>query len=574
MKKHYSLLLLFIFSLAILQTRAQGVWSAVSTLAPDTNGGGMLLLSDGSVLVKSSSGGGDGIGSIYNKLTPDIHGSYANGTWSTIAPMYNTRLYYSSDVLRDGRVYVAGGEYGTGYHSAEIYDPVADSWSLITSVVDTFEDANSILLPDGTVLQATLEYKSAFQGDVIYDPVANVYNPVPSCLGQHAEAPWMSLPDNSVLFCDFETQSSERYIPSLGHWITDANVPDSLWAYSETGCSLLLPDGRAFFLGGPHNAYYTPSGNTTAGTWSSAADMPNGNGQADAPGAMMIDGQILCIGAPKPSSDTSIFNWPTSFYVFDYKSNSFTQIAAPAGSDTIEPNYIFNMLDLPDGSIMLSEMGYSQYYIYTPSGAPLSQGKPKIDNLTKIDCSTYKLTGKLFNGISQGVSYGDDWQMFTNYPIVRLSSVTGDSIYYCRSYNWNHNDVMDSVNEDTVTFTPPATLPAGTYSLVVVTNGIASSPISFIPCPNGIAEIENNNVVEISPNPSSGIFNFQITSNHQLMANSRIEVYNVLGEKIMTQLSSTTRTTLDLTGQASGVYMYKILSADGNIIANGKLVVE
>lgn len=64
----------------------------------------MLLLSDGTVLAKSFSGGSDGIGNIYDRLTPDIHGSYANGTWSTISAMIDTRLYYSSQVLMDGRL--------------------------------------------------------------------------------------------------------------------------------------------------------------------------------------------------------------------------------------------------------------------------------------------------------------------------------------------------------------------------------------------------------------------------------------------------------------------------------------
>jgi hypothetical protein len=120
----YSLLLIsFLLSLPFKKSIAQGFWTPIATLAPDSNGGGMLLLSDGTVIAKSFSGGNDGIGNIYNRLTPDIHGSYVNGTWSAITPMNDTRLYYSSQVLMDGRVYVAGGEYGTGGSSAEVYDP-------------------------------------------------------------------------------------------------------------------------------------------------------------------------------------------------------------------------------------------------------------------------------------------------------------------------------------------------------------------------------------------------------------------------------------------------------------------
>src|SRR3954447_21318495 len=76
-----STILVFTSSIALAQ------WTPLSNLAPDPNLGVMLLLSNGTVMCKTSSGGGDGIGNTWNLLTPDIHGSYANGTWSTIAPM-------------------------------------------------------------------------------------------------------------------------------------------------------------------------------------------------------------------------------------------------------------------------------------------------------------------------------------------------------------------------------------------------------------------------------------------------------------------------------------------------------
>ena len=42
--------------------------------------------------------------------------------------MHDTRLYYSTQVLKDGRVFVAGGEYGTGRKTGETYDPRTDRW--------------------------------------------------------------------------------------------------------------------------------------------------------------------------------------------------------------------------------------------------------------------------------------------------------------------------------------------------------------------------------------------------------------------------------------------------------------
>src|SRR5262245_2242756 len=94
-----------------------GTWSSLANPAP-VPVSTMLLMTDGTVMAT------DG-GSAWYRLTPDASGSYANGAWSTLAPMHDTRLYDGSVVLPDGRLFVAGGEYGTGGNTAEIYDPLS-----------------------------------------------------------------------------------------------------------------------------------------------------------------------------------------------------------------------------------------------------------------------------------------------------------------------------------------------------------------------------------------------------------------------------------------------------------------
>src|ERR1700722_9316376 len=54
-----------------------GIWTALTQLAPDSIDT-MLLLSDGTVLAANG-------GSAWYRLTPDINGSYVNGTWTTVA---------------------------------------------------------------------------------------------------------------------------------------------------------------------------------------------------------------------------------------------------------------------------------------------------------------------------------------------------------------------------------------------------------------------------------------------------------------------------------------------------------
>lgn len=110
-------------------------WQSLANRAPAVGGnavaGTMMLLTDGTVMVE----GGDW--KHWLLLTPDLTGSYQNGTWKTLQPMSTARHYFASQVLHSGEVWVFGGEYGgpglpkTWIGTGEIYDPVANSWSNI-----------------------------------------------------------------------------------------------------------------------------------------------------------------------------------------------------------------------------------------------------------------------------------------------------------------------------------------------------------------------------------------------------------------------------------------------------------
>jgi hypothetical protein len=550
------------------QMKSQGTWTAIADTAPNINEGVMLLLSDGTVIAKTASGGSDGYGNTWNKLTPDIHGSYVNGTWSTIAPMTDTRLYFSTQVLRDGRVYVAGGEYGTGGAYGEVYDPFSDTWTSASFLPngDTIYDGNSQMLPDGRVLQAVVISNNHLgTTDLIFDPLSNSYSNGPNSLGGHDESAWLILPDKSILFVNIGSTHSERYIPSLNHWVADGVVPDSLYdnyGY-ETGASFMLPDGRAFFLGSTgKTAYYAPSGDNTPGIWSVGPDIPNGLGTPDAAAAMMVNGKILCAVAPIPVYDSifgdGVFHSPTSFYEFDYLSNSFTQVAAPGGGDTLShPSYYTNMLALPDGNILYADQYSNQYYVYTPVGAPVASGKPTINGIIQNGCNSNVLTGTLFNGISVGAAYGDDWQMATNYPIVRLTS--GNNVYYARTFNWNRTGVQTGNLPDTTEFTLPQGLPATTYSLVVIANGISSDPITFIPCVTGVSQIsdENNKVfvnVNLFTEQATVVFKVKEAGLYDV---KMIDVFGrTIKENAGTAIVGENSNLMYLDGIAKGVYLF------------------
>lgn len=523
----------------------------------------MLLMSDGTVICRNSSGGTDGVGKGWDRLTPDIHGSYMNGTWDTIASMNETRIYFSSQILKDGRVYVAGGEYGDGsmLPGGEVFDPITSTWTIVASGLtstDQFSDGNSEMLPDGTVLQGN--NTGAGELNNIFDPVAGVYSPAAGS-GSHSESTWVKLKDSSILFVDFLTYTqSMRFIPASGTWVIDAITPFPMYSSDpinpECGPAFLLPDGRAAFFSGDRGlAYYTPSGTTSPGVWSIGPSYPSGLTSEDAPGSMMANGKILCALGP------AAFTAPTHFYEFDYISGSFLPVAAPGGGATIaNSTNTMNMLNLPDGTILFSQEDSAQYYVYTMSGIPLAAGKPVIDSVIMLSCSNYMVTGKLFNGISEGSCYGDDAQMATNYPIIRLS--TGGNVYYTRTYDWNRTGVQTGSLPDTTYFEIPTGLPNGSYQLEVTANGNPSNRVTFITCgaldANGFTPKHS---FEVSPNPATDWLLVQFDEASQFAGYT---IVNTFGQLV--QQGPLNNKQISLTKLGLGTYYLKLTGQNGTTV--------
>jgi len=78
--------------------------------------------------------------------------------------------------------------------------------------------------------------------------------------------------------------------------------------------------------------------------------------------------------------------------------------------------------------------------------------------------------------------------------------------------------------------------------------------------------------VNIFPNPSNGVFTL---NTENLKVNSTIEVYNMLGEKIYSNEFSTLNSpfSINLSGNPSGIYLYKIITETGEQVCTGKLII-
>ena len=477
-----------ILCLLAFVVRCPAVGSFSTANYPPDYLGHMLLMPDGTVIAPQIFSEG----SAWYRLTPDSHGSYLTGTWSSIASAHNSRLYFASAVLKDGRAFVAGGEYGNGGGiTAEIYAPSNNTWTVVsppTSLISPGQiaDAECKVLPNGQVLIVPPEAKNP-NGTLLFDPATTNWSAGPSSLNFLAEATLVKIPDGSMLTVDANLTSSERYTPGANSWSSDAATPISLWLslgpdyIGETGPAFLLPNGHVIFFGGNgHTALYTPSGGTAAGTWVQGPDIPAGNVMADAPGAMLVNGKILIAVGPPPTVQNLtniVYQSVTSFYEYDYTvgtTGAFTQITSFLQA---APTYQSIFLDLPDGTVFYNLYNNFGMYDYVPDGSPLAAGKPTISSISTNSDGSLHFTGLLFNGISEGAAYGDDHQMDSNFPMIRFIDSAGH-VRYGRTFNWSSTGVMTG----SATTTTECWAPAGSSAqdtIQVVANGIASAGVSL-----------------------------------------------------------------------------------------------
>ena len=94
------------------------------------------------------------------------------------------------------------------------------------------------------------------------------------------------------------------------------------------------------------------------------------------------------------------------------------------------------MLLLPTGQVLFAAQT-GDIYAYNYLGCVDSAARPQITAApaTLRPFHGYTLHGRVLNGLSQAVGYGDDAAAATNYPLVRLRHLATGHVSYCRTYD-------------------------------------------------------------------------------------------------------------------------------------------
>ena len=459
-----------------------GSWTRL-TNQPTFNAGTMLLLTDGTVI------GQDSNAVNWWRLTPDSAGEYESGTWSALAPMRNARLYYASAVLADGRVFVAGGEYNGGstvvdLNAAEIYDPVTNTWTdlPVPAGWTAIGDAPSCVLPDGRLLLGSIGTVST----AIFDPTTNTWSAGPSKDDVSSEETWTLLPDGTVLTAECTNHPrAEKYVVARNQWVSAGSTSSDLVEASsiEIGPALLMPDGRVFAIGatGATSLYTMPTSPEQPGNWADGPRLPMQSGQPliakDASGCLLPNGRVLCTASPAAGCAASFQGYCPPTFFFEYDPVASSLVAVPAPGNNADAAYVGRMLLLPNGQVLFAN-GTTDIEVYSPDGAPQDSWRPTVTRCpgNLAPGQTFSIQGYQINGLSQAVSYGDDAQMATNYPIVRIRNLASNHVMYCRTFGHSTMGVATGGAVHSTNVAVPASIESGPSELVVVANGIASAP--------------------------------------------------------------------------------------------------
>jgi hypothetical protein len=488
------------------QTRAPGSW--VQLPNPPWGGslaltGFQLLLTDGSMLVENT--GTQNIGTPNNGemwvLKPDNMGIYANGTWTQVAtlPTGYAPLYFASAVLPDGRAVYIGGKFNgpasvgspTYTNMGAIYDPTANVWTSITPPAffgSQIGNACSVILDDGTfMLQNPFGTNAALLNASTLSWTETGSGKADSNFNEG----WTLLPNGKVLTVNCYTDDmvtppanrrrTELYDPLTGLWTTTGDTTVSLISdppptnpnFGPMGPQVLRANGTVFAVGssGATNIY-----DVTSGTWSTGPMLPvvPTEGQLSVPygpGLLLPNGNVFFVAAAPPTTSQ-----PPHFFEFD----GINLIEQPQPPLAIAGGFAYRwgFLILPSGEVFVSNL--FRNYIYTPGDTSHNSAwEPVIFDVPKKvrPNKTYKITGVLFNGMSQASMYGSNYQGATNYPLVRITNNSTGHVFYCRTHDHSYMGVAATNLKVSTNFDVPASIELGKSTIEVVTNGIASQPL-------------------------------------------------------------------------------------------------
>jgi hypothetical protein len=440
---------------------------------------------------------------------------------------FNFRYQLTGCLGDDPSVLLPGGKILVGdliNSDTFIYEPAADTWVASGTKVypDSSDEEGWTMAGDGGIINYDLFHSIATGGSYAekYTPSTGTWASISPADGTaNGTIPQLSSPkvgyelgpalrlQDGRIFVVGATQYTALYTPSTNTWAAGPDISGTLNGIAspfgaDDAPGAMLPNGHLIFAADAGPAGFTSSGNITAGSpvitgIPSTAILQQFWSVSDSAGGVPGGAFIVSVDSPSqvsisnPATETidgdsiswgGVFSNPTQLFDFDPEKNALSPVspAIPDGNLLSQGSYPSRMLILPTGQLLFSDAS-AQLWVYTSAGRTDPRLRPIITDVKYNGGGTFTLTGKQLNGQSAGAAYGDDDQMNSNYPIIRMVS-KGGNVYYARTTNWSKTSLDGGHGKrsaETVDFTLNPGVTPGHYDLIVSGAGISSNPIDI-----------------------------------------------------------------------------------------------
>ena len=398
-----------------------------------------------------------------------------------------------------------------------VYNIDTDSWTQSASKIytDQSDEEGWVKLADGSVLTYDLFKSKSTNGSYAekYNPTTGLWTSIsPSdgtalgfipqlssnSLGSEL-GPGLRLQDGRIFFVG-ATEHTALYNPATNTWAAGPDVMGTLNGIpspfgGDDSPGAILPNGHVIFGADAGPSQFKSTGDITTGSkiivnipstailqvgWAiSGTGIPSSSTitSVDSANQIHINNNATATTAGVTITFGAVFSLPTQLFDFNPTTNSINPVSPAIPDARLNTTAVYpkRMLVTPNGQLLFSDAS-SQIWVYTPDGAPNPALRPVINKIVYNGGGVFTLTGKQLNGQSAGASYGDDDQMDSNYPIVRMTSSTG-TVLYARTTGWSSTGVGGGAAPETVNFTLNPALTPGAYTVVVSGAGISSFPV-------------------------------------------------------------------------------------------------
>ena len=89
----------------------------------------------------------------------------------------------------------------------------------------------------------------------------------------------------------------------------------------------------------------------------------------------------------------------------------------------------------------------------------------------------------------------------------------------------------------------------------------------------GVADVTSNNFIDIYPNPATTNLTIEIQNTGTKNQDASVKIFNALGQKLYSSLTKNSKTEIDISGYASGIYFVEI-KTNGNTIVKKVSVIK